>query len=653
MKLEDLRKKLYSRDDDLDKRERSWDFFNPAAKPSEKDQPNAPDSSFNFDKLDEMDAKKDHWQIEQQVNQKFSDKNRVTKYGLIGAGGLIVTIFLILGLVKYQESAFSEEKVIVEVNGPEEISSGQEIVYEVNLKNQNRADLISAVLKLNYSNEMIVADQPGLIKEGLNNAKFELGKLGSGESKKLQFNIKTFGQREKQVYFNAALSYKPENFNSQFEKNAQFSGIIKSSLLGIDLMSITKEAASGEQVEMQLIVKNDSAEDFDDIEVKMEYPEGFGFANADPGVSESNNRWSFGAIESGAQMKIVITGMLEGPPDSVKMFSAQIGKARSDGDFLKYNQDEDSIKLIAPRILVSQTINGKDSYFANAEDSIEYEIKFKNNSGFPLRDLILTEEIISPVLDKSKVVVTNGFYDSEKNIIIWKASNVPLLKTLEHNQEGSVKFRIGIMDKFPMEGENDKNFIVSSQASIGSLDVDSPLGQNKMIFSPKIETKVNSKLVLNVVGNYNDGEIPNQGPVPMVVGQETTFTLRLNVLNTSNDLQNVVLSTSLPAGIAWKNKTVPESISSLDYNERTNEIKWMLGTLPAGTGFIFPVKNLAFQISAVPSANQVSRHLTLLNPIKVTALDSFTNQQVEYSFKQFLSTELSDVRSTDGVVKSE
>lgn len=653
MKLEDLQKKLYSNDDDIDKRERSRDYFNPGRKETEDGATGKEHEHFSFDKLEKMDAGKYHGEIEQQVNRKLADKNKVVKFGLIGAGSLIMVALLILGLVKFQESAFSEEKVIVEIAGSEEIASGQEVSYTVNLKNENRADLLDAVLKLNYSSEMSIADQEGLVKEGFNNAKIEIGKLKSGDSKKFEFKIKTFGQREKQVYFNAILGFKPDNFNSQFEKKAQFSGIIKSSLLGIDLMSITKEAASGEQIQLQIILKNESLENFEDIEVKMEYPEGFSFISADPGISESNNQWFFDSIENGAQTKIVITGSLEGPSDSVKKFTAQIGKSRSDGDYLKYNQDEDTIKLVDPRIIISQVINGSETYYANAGDSIEYEIKFKNNSGFPLRDLVLTEEISSPVLDKSKIVVTNGFYDSEKNTIIWKASNVPSLKVLQQNQESSVKFKIGVLDKFPMAGASDKNFTISSQASIDSLDVDSPLGQNKKIFSKKMETKVNSKLVLNVAGNYNDGEISNQGPIPMTVGQETTFTLRLNVLNTSNDLQNAVLTTSLPAGISWKDLTMPEKPSGLDFNERTNEIKWMLGTLAAGTGFIFPVKNLAFQIGVTPSANQVSRHLTFLNPIKITALDSFTGQQVQYDFKEFISTELSDVRSSDAVVKGE
>lgn len=652
MKLEDLQKKIYSKDDDIDKREKSWDHFNPKEEEPEPETKGRNENEFDFNSLTQMDAQKQHGKIEREVNSRLSNRKKVIKFSLIGAGVLVAITLLILGLVKFQESAFSEEKVVVEISGPTEIASGQEIQYTVSLANKNRADLLDAVLKLNYSNEMVIADQQGLIKEGFNNAKIDVGKLSSGETKDFQFSIKTFGQRDKQVYFNAILAYKPDNFNSQFEKRAQYSGIIKSSLLGIDLMSVTREAASGEEVQLQVIVKNESKEDFSNIELKMSYPEGFSFMSSDPSVSKSNNKWSFNSIENGAQTKITITGSLEGPPDSIKEFTAEIGSARSNGDFLKYNEDKDVIKLVAPRIVISQTIDGIEAAYVNAGEPHEYEIKLKNNSGFPLRDLVLTEEISSPVLDKSKVLVSNGFYDSQKGTITWKASDVPSLRVLEANQETSVKFRISVLDKFPMESEADKNFVIASQAQVESLDVDSPLGQNKKIFSKKMETKVNSKLVLNSVGNYNDGEIPNQGPIPLTVGQETTFTLRFNILNTSNDLRDVILETSLPSGVSWKGKTIPQE-SGLDFNERTNELKWTMGTLPAGTGFISPVKTLAFQVGITPSVNQINQNVTLLNPIKVTATDAFTGQKVQYDFNEFLSTELSDVRSTDAVVKAE
>jgi hypothetical protein len=652
MALGDIHKKLYSENEDPSKRTLAEDVFNPQhSLEMEKKQD---DSQADFDedddsfKIDQKLVIKELEQKEPDGQKKIFEKRKLIKIGAVIVGVIVVFLLIFLLLIKRQESAFTEEKLQVTVTGPTEVKSGQEIEYMVTVDNQNRIDLNDAVLLLSYSEDLKLADDPLVLKEGFTNSKIVVGTVASGAHKEFPIKATTFGASEKQIYLNAVLRYQPENFQSVFEKKSQLGGIIKTSALTISMLPM-REASSGEQVQLEILLKNEGEEKFEQVQLKMEYPAGFSFLNADPQPEKNTQLWDFAVIGPGEQQKVVLKGSLEGVEGAVKNFKAIVGSNRGTGDLLVYNQAEAVTKVIAQRIQLEQTINGKKEVFANAKDVLEYRIKFRNNSNLPIRNLILRENIASPVLDKSKVLAEKGYYDSTADQIVWKASDVEALKVLNPGEGGEVTFQAYVLEKFPMQNDKDVNFVISSQAQIESMEIDSPLGQNKTIYSQKIDTKVNSKLILNVSGNYNDGELPNTGPIPLKVGQETTFTLRFNLLNTSNDLKNVVLTSGFPSGIKWKNMMFPQE-SGFAVNEQTNSVNWMIGNLPAGTGFINPVKVVAFQVGVVPSSSQVSQNIILLNPVKITALDAFTNQPVEFNFNQFGVSDLTDIKGGDAIV---
>lgn len=662
MSLGDLNRKLYQPKNDLNKQEKLKDSFDPRLKVPESDVEsdteieNEPEDQeeavAETPKVAPMKSTKDEFWLVENDRAKAEDaqpnKKKWLKISLLVSGLLIVFAIAALVLVKSQEAAFSEEKIVLEIQGPSEIQSGKNIDYKIKVSNNNRVALKDAVMHLSYSPDINVNDAPFMSGEGFNNSKIEIGLLNANESKTWELTATAFGPRDKQVFFNTVFSYQPENFSSTFEKKQQRASVIKSSALNVSL-NATKEAASGEEVALEIVLKNQGNEDFSELSLKMIYPEGFLFKKGQPAPGIEDDTWYIENLKPGEQRKYVISGTLDGENQSTKIFKVMAGKDRSDGEFLKYDETQASTKVIGQRIEINQTINGKTEYFAYAGEVLEFDLKFKNTSAIPLRDLVLRDKITSPVLDKAQVLVDGGYYDSAKDELIWKASDVSALKVLDPNQEGEVKFKIKVLENFPMQTDKDKNFVISCQAVIDSNDVDSPLSQNKKISTRNTEIKINSKLVLEQSGSFADPVITNSGPIPPQVGQETTFTLKFQLRNTSNNLKNVILTTSLPTGVQWKNRMDPET-PGLTFNERTNELEWKLGTIDAGTGFITPVKALAFQVGITPSQNQVNQTVPLLNPIKVTAIDTFTNQSVEYDFQGISTINLTDIGSTQGIV---
>ena len=130
-------------------------------------------------------------------------------------------------------------------------------------------------------------------------------------------------------------------------------------------------------------------------------------------------------------------------------------------------------------------------------------------------------------------------------------------------------------------------------------------------------------------GFYYSKTMPNTGPIPAKVGQETTFTVVLSVTNSTNELEGVKVRAFLPPYMVWKNKIIPAS--SVTFDPNTGEIIWDVGDMKAGIGYTSPAKEITFQVGFIPSANQVGQTPELVTNITAEGHDKFTDSNLQAS----------------------
>jgi hypothetical protein len=104
--------------------------------------------------------------------------------------------------------------------------------------------------------------------------------------------------------------------------------------------------------------------------------------------------------------------------------------------------------------------------------------------------------------------------------------------------------------------------------------------------------------------------------------------MHLKLMNVSNDLTDAKVTMALSPGVKWKNVFSPEN-ADVSYNERSNELVWNIGTMPAGIGILTDPRELVFQIGIVPNQNQVGKFVNLLGKSVFSAEDVFTKQKLE------------------------
>ena len=587
----------------------------------------APFAASSFDQAN-IEQNKEVW-INDQNEKKAKRKKLFKKISIILAAVALVAGIVWLALY-IRKSAFSEDQVKVSISGPEKVKSGESVSIDINYQNLNRASLNGAVLYINYSENFKPSGNLQFESEGPSVSKLNIGDIGKKSNGKITIKGKFFGASDALVYLEAKLEYKPSTFNSTFAAKANSSVFISSSPLAIEV-SGPQNAATGNAISYTVTYQNTGQEDFNDLKIKADFPDGFSFANSEPLPAQGNNIWYVGTLAAGQSGQVKINGAVDGARDEEKTAKFSIGQIASDNSFVSYGETQSKLKIIGSPLVLSETVNGKkENVFASAGDSLLFEINYNNTGSIGLRDIILSVEANSPILDYARIDMRDakGEFDSQKKIITWKASEVPDFKTLVPGAQGKISFAIPVKDKIPVSGPKDKNFSFSAVARMDSPDIPTPEGANKVIASNSVTVKLNSKLLASLQGFFNDADIVNSGPLPPKVGQETTFTMHLKIANVSNDVTDAKVTMTLAPGVKWKNNFLPRD-ASISYNDRTNELVWNVGSLPAGTGIITDPKELTFQLGITPSLNQAGDFAPLVSKTVFSAKDSFTGQPLE------------------------
>lgn len=572
--------------------------------------------------------------FDEQENWNKPQKGLTTKQkkiAIIGGSIFFAIVLAVAGFFVFrwwQKSAFYQDRVSVYFEGPQEVDSTQDTKYIIHYKNDNRATLKNAEIRLNYSGNFQPTDNVNLKYLSPSSSKIFIGDIAPKSKKTVELVGRFYAPKDFPVYLYASLDFVPSNSSESVSVTNQIGVNITAAPVLLDVIA-PQETIDGYDIEYLIDYKNLDIRRMSDMQIRVEFPQGFRISKAQPMPSEKNSYWYIGNMEANQGGKIIINGQLQGVSGDQKSIFVSLGQMDNDGNFVVFDRKEYGTKMVSPVLTINQSLNNKDkdSYVIKPGENLSYEINYKNTGAIGLRDAIIYVQIEGKILDFSKLSIEKGSYDEKTGIITWKASDVPELKNIEPQAAGSVKFSIPVKSRIPADSSSDRNFIVSSVAKIDSPDIPVANGTNKIIGSNKLELKLASKVIFEVNGYYNDSKISNSGPLPLKVGSPTTFTIHWLITNISNDVSNTKIISSLPSGLRWTGKIYPEN-EKITYSDRTNQIIWDIGDVAAGVGVLAPKRDAAFQIEVIPQSNQVGEPIALINESILSATDTFTGEDI-------------------------
>lgn len=604
---------------------------------------------------------KDRSSLDQEDFSNSAGKKK-KKFLVLGAL-LILLIVLAFSYISYTtgQKSFANEEVNLSIESPENIESGEEISFTIAYKNDNDIALKNVKIEMFFPENFTLSSSDKSLEKDGSISFWKSEEIPAHSTDRIRVFGRMMGDMGDEKIFRAIMKYKPANFNSEFQANAEKRMTVTSVPVELSLKIPENGIKNDADAMLQFYIKNKSERSFSKGRIDIELPETFTLISSESPVTQKDRRYSFELdnMSPGTEKSVSLQGSFhsENGTETIKMefYATENGE-----NAVKYAQKTEEIKIIKPEILVTAKINGEDEYYASKNEEIEYRINFKNQSEKEIRGLTLTSSL-SGNFDFSSIKAERGRVNG--NEITWSALNVPALGQLKPGEEGNVSFKVKVKDYFDITKETDKDFVLENIITIKT--------SSQEIMSLTESTKVKAFLALDVKGYFNDdGRIQNGGALPPRVGEKTYYTMHWSIRSLFGSTQNVQIKASLPAGVRWTGKYVdskgktreeeggnPASEDSqgaentqeekVYYNAAVNEIIWEIPALKANEGILSPAKEIIFQIEAIPKEDDAGKIIDLLDISTALGYDIFTKQTVSSSQDKVTSRLVDDYSISD------
>lgn len=162
----------------------------------------------------------------------------------------------------------------------------------------------------------------------------------------------------------------------------------------------------------------------------------------------------------------------------------------------------------------------------------------------------------------------------------------------------------------------------------------------------------NTNITLTSFARYYtaEGEQLGIGPIPPVVNQSTTYRVFISISDFTHDLENVVVSATLPRNVTHTGQ--PIVILGDDISIDGNKILWALGDLT--TEDHLQLARATFKLTITPTPDQLNQIALLLKNISITATDIVTGRNIKKINDNITTNLTTDKLITDsGLISAE
>jgi len=584
--------------------------------------PEAERSGFSY-KTEEVDNKWGRTERVEGVDMKKRKFPKMIILLFVAIAFFVLSIMYAFFSIGTGRNIISSDNIDISVKGPVSIKGGEELTLQIVVANKNAVPLEFVDLGIVYPKGTRSSND--LSKEFLRYRK-SLDTIKSGEIVRETSKAVIFGEENEEKTIAISLEYRTPGSNAIFEVEKEYTLIVTSAPIAVTL-SIPDETNSGQDIEIEAQVHSNSTEVIENVHLEIEYPTGFSFGTASPKPSIGSDIWSLGDLTPGTSRTINIAGTIEGDENEAKGFRAIAGLLDENGNeriSIPYASLFESMIVKKPFVDLALSLNGDTSFdfITNPGSQLRADVTWQNRLQTALSDAELTVEFQGNVLDAPSIFLTNGFYRSSDQTIIWRSQDAENLSSIAPGDSGKVNFSFKTI---PVIDIVDRGYVDPNIKIITTLKGTRPIPgrtDEEVLIQDEKTVRLNSSLSVDAGAFYQSGSFTNAGPVPPRVDQETTYTLTWTVSDTSNDAENVTARAILPTYVRWLNlATQGENIT---YDSNSGQVVWDLGTVYAGTGNARPARQVSFQVAFTPGLGQINQTPELVSDIQITGRDVFT-----------------------------
>lgn len=514
---------------------------------------------------------------------------------------------------------FKGEGVELSIEGPGEVKSGALVTYAVRWKNAERVALGTASLEVRLPKSFHLQKTDPSSENGA----LSIGSIAPGKEGMLTIEGVFLAPKDKELDVQAILTYRPADFNSEFQKVATRTVKITDSVLGLDVSGPTK-VLPGDKVTVTFDYRNESANAFEDVRLRALWPESFIPESSEPASVENANReWVIKSLPADGKGTVKVTGSFASSAEGRQEIKGQMGFIGIDEQFELQTETTYATDVLKGDLVTALILNGKaESQSIRFGDMLRYAVTYKNTGNVTIEDVSLS--VILDTVPADKVLLWNALKDRAKGVrsgnrITWTKQQIPSLSKIAAGEEGTLDFEIPVLAA-PLPDVKDgiyqiTNWLEAEIARIDGADV------KRSTKTAPIVAKITSDTKLGAQARYfNEDDIPvGSGPLPPEVGKPTTYRIYWTVENGLHELTDLRLSAKLPANVAWSGISSVDA-GNLRFDAAAEKMIWTLNWLPTTIKKI----TVTYDVTITPTEDQKGGIPTLVDASIFEATDKST-----------------------------
>ncbi|MDO8505749.1 MAG: hypothetical protein Q7S48_04190 [bacterium] len=509
------------------------------------------------------------------------------------------------GFFLYGPKSGGGKEVALTIKAPEAVVSGVEQTITIHYQNTDRNPLAIATLTLRPTKNLIIkTTEPLPEQEG--RLRFNLGTLKAKEEGDITLTVIPYGTIDQRLELQAIASYKPANFNAEFQTSISHEFIIRAEGVAVTLKG-PETTSPGRKVELIAKIENKTDTPIQKVRAILTSPGGFVIQSTTP--SSDSAKWDLGTINPGQTKEIAIKGTFVTSAKGSQEISIAVEEETTTQSF-PLAKSTLQIEVEGSDLAVELTVNNTPGLtWVRLGQSLQYLLKVSNNSTKMLEDITASLRIDSSLVDLKSIQTESGTIEGSK---------------ISFPKTGS----------FTLTPKETKEFIVTVNALRTAQPSTSPyieanaqvnIGTTTFTGIP-LKVIVVSDLALTVEGRYfgSDGKPIGSGPIPPKVGEETVYEVRVRLRNTFHDLSTISVISTLPKGVRFITGT-SEQAGKISSNEKTKEVLWEISRMPVTTSEI----GATFKIAVTPEAGDLGQLIGLVGITRAEAFDTIS--QIQFS----------------------
>ncbi len=540
----------------------------------------------------------------------------------------VIFFFISAGVAAYFffGGVVSPRKIDITIAGPVATDAGNEVPLQITITNTNAVPLVTTDLIIHFPEGTRSAVNPA---QEMVVHREALGDLLPGGQTERTVRAALYGEQGETKVVRVTFEYQIAGSSSVFVKEQEYELVIGSSSVRLSVESIL-EVNAGQEMEFTIEVASNSAAPINDLVLLGEYPSGFAFTSAAPEPTFGTSVWRIGTLGPDERRTIIVRGVVEGENEAERVFRFTAG----------IQNPADETRIGTPLLATIRTVGikkpflgialkvnntSRSEHVVGSGETVDVLIEWKNNLPTPIVDGEIVATLTGTTFDKGTVKAGGGLYRATTNTITWNAQTTKGLLSIEPGQQGTLGFSFSTQDFSP----DSSNLVFEPSAGVevsvrgrrvseGAVPEEiKSTAHTKLVFSPAPS--------LTASAAYSGGPFTNTGPIPPKVDTETTFTITWRITNTTSDVTNAEVVSSLPANVRWVGALSPAG-ERMTFIPVGGRIVWDAGLVPAGAGRTRPAREVSFQVALTPSLTEVGSSPTLVNEAFFTGTDTYTKK---------------------------